>query len=52
MLREAVQTAEAKSGAAVVIDIRTGEMLALADYPTYDANRPGQVAEGGSAARR
>jgi cell division protein FtsI (penicillin-binding protein 3) len=37
-LRTAVQGARAASGAAVALDTKTGEILALADYPTYDAN--------------
>ncbi len=39
-LRDAVQGSGADSGAAVVMDVHTGQLLALADYPTYDANRP------------
>ena len=41
-LRTAVQSARAQSGTAVVMDTRTGEVLAFADYPTFDANQPGQ----------
>ena len=36
---------KARSGAAVVLDSRTGEILALADYPTFDANKPGKAAK-------
>ncbi len=43
VLREAVQKAKAKSGTAVVLDSRTGELLAFADYPTFDANRPNKA---------
>ena len=39
-LRAAVQGANGVSGAAVVMDTRTGQLLALADYPTFDANDP------------
>ncbi len=41
VLREAVQGARGESGSAVVLDSRTGEVLALADDPTFDANQPG-----------
>ncbi len=39
-LGEAVRGTGSRSGSAVVIDVRTGELLALADYPTYNSNRP------------
>jgi cell division protein FtsI (penicillin-binding protein 3) len=38
VLREAVQSARAESGSVVAMDTRTGELLAVADYPSYDAN--------------
>ena len=37
-LGQAVTEAKALSGSAVVMDVRTGQILALADYPTFDAN--------------
>lgn len=40
VLAQAVQQARAESGAAIVVDTRTGEILALADVPTFDANHP------------
>ncbi len=38
-LREAVQQHKAKAGSAVVLDVQTGEVLALANYPSYNPNR-------------
>ncbi|MDX6327507.1 MAG: hypothetical protein QOK15_3861, partial [Nocardioidaceae bacterium] len=38
VLRQTVEDAGAESGTAVVMDSRTGELLALADDPTYDPN--------------
>lgn len=37
-LAEAVAENDAKSASAVVVDSRTGEILALANYPTFDPN--------------
>jgi cell division protein FtsI (penicillin-binding protein 3) len=37
-LKAAVETHSAKAGGAVVIDARTGEILALANWPTYNPN--------------
>ena len=38
-LKAAVEHHKAKAGGAVVIDVQTGEILALANFPTYDPNR-------------
>jgi cell division protein FtsI (penicillin-binding protein 3) len=40
VLQQTVLGAQAESGIAVIMDSRTGELLALADYPTYDASEP------------
>jgi len=38
-LRQAVEQHKAKAGSVVVMDVLTGEVLALANYPTYNPNR-------------
>jgi cell division protein FtsI (penicillin-binding protein 3) len=40
VLRQTVLGARGDSGFAVVMDRKTGEILSLADYPTYDASNP------------
>ncbi|MGH3353382.1 MAG: peptidoglycan D,D-transpeptidase FtsI family protein [Nocardioides sp.] len=40
-LMGAVQKSRAESGMAVVMDTKTGEILSLVDYPTFDARDPG-----------
>jgi cell division protein FtsI (penicillin-binding protein 3) len=37
-LERGVRSAEAKSGMAILMNPKTGEILALANYPTYDPN--------------
>lgn len=44
-LNAAVQRAHAKSGTAIVMDPRTGEILALANAPSFDPNQPTGSAE-------
>lgn len=38
-LKKGVEAANAKSGMAIVMDPKTGEILALANYPTFDPNK-------------
>ena len=38
-LRDTVAEHKARAGALVVLDVRTGEILALANWPTYNPNR-------------
>lgn len=38
-LERAVRSTNARSGTAIVIDQKTGEILALANYPAFDPNR-------------
>lgn len=45
VLAQSVQQYRAESGAAIVMDTRTGEILALADVPTFDANKPTEAPE-------
>lgn len=37
-LKATVEKSKAKAGAAIVVDVRTGEVLALVNYPTYNPN--------------
>ncbi len=43
-LRDGVEAARAKSGVAIVLDPKTGEILAMANYPTFDLNKFSEVA--------
>ena len=40
VLQQTVESSGGESGIAVVMDSRTGEVLSLADYPSYDASAP------------
>ncbi len=42
-LRDAVIERKAKAGSVVVLDSVTGELLALANYPSYEPNRRGNL---------
>ena len=37
-IKKAVQEFEAKAGGAIVLDVKTGEVLALTNWPTYNPN--------------
>ncbi len=39
-LAKGVRKAKALGGSAVVMDVQTGEVLAIASYPTYNLNKP------------
>ena len=39
VLKNGVEAARAKSGIAIVLDPKTGEILAMANYPTFDLNK-------------
>jgi len=43
-LKTGVGAARAKSGTAIVLDPKTGEILALANYPTFDPNKFNEAA--------
>ncbi len=46
MLRNTVHRVRAESATLVALDTKTGEIVALADYPTFDANRGTKAPEG------
>lgn len=42
-LQEAVDSARAVSGTAIVLNVKSGEVLSMANYPSYDSNDPGKA---------
>ncbi len=42
-LKAAVEKHQARAGAAVIIDVHSGELLALANWPSYDPNARGRL---------
>ena len=48
-LKKAVEAAGAESGSIILLDVRTSEVLAMANYPSYN---PNNRASAGSSARR
>jgi cell division protein FtsI (penicillin-binding protein 3) len=45
-IEQAVKQYKAQSGAVVTLDMKSGEVLAMANYPTYDPDEPGKAAKG------
>ena len=50
-LKVAMAETKALAGSVVVLDARTGEVLAMANYPTYNPNNRGQAAPGATRNR-
>jgi cell division protein FtsI (penicillin-binding protein 3) len=44
-VKAAVERTKAKSGSVVVMDPKTGDILAMASYPTFDPNKPPEPGE-------
>lgn len=45
VIKESVEKFSAKSGSVIVMDPNTGEVIAMANYPTYDPNKYKEVRE-------
>ncbi len=43
ILGDRVRKTDANSGMAIVLNVKTGEVLAMSNYPTFDANNPGDA---------
>jgi len=50
-LAEGIRVNEAKDGVAIVLDVRTGAVLAMASWPTYDPNEPADAVAAGARNR-
>ena len=44
-LASAVKEQKARAGAAIVMDVKTGELLAVSSYPTFDLNKYGRASD-------
>lgn len=51
-LADGIAKSGAKTGMAVVMDVNSGEVLALGNYPSYDPANPGAVADTGDLGNR
>lgn len=45
-LKRAVKANQAKAGSVIVLDVQTGEVLGLANYPTYNPNQRSSIRAG------
>ena len=45
-LKKAVEESQAEAGSLVMLDVQTGEILAMANYPSYNPNRPVKKQDG------
>jgi cell division protein FtsI (penicillin-binding protein 3) len=45
-LKRAVKTNQAKAGSVIVLDVQTGEVLGLANYPSYNPNQRSTIRPG------
>ena len=50
-LEKSMSVDKALAGVVVVLDVKTGDVLALASWPSYDPNRPAGAREGGARNR-
>lgn len=45
-IEQAVKQYKAEAGVVITMDVQSGEILAMANYPTYDPENPGKAAKG------
>jgi cell division protein FtsI (penicillin-binding protein 3) len=50
-LAKGIEEHQAKSGVVIVLDVKTGAVLAMASHPTYDPNEPGDAVKAGARNR-
>ena len=44
-MKEAISTSKAKGGSALIMNAKSGEILAMVSYPTFNPNNPERVIE-------